>query len=165
MLASRVIAINLAKFAQSASVFDATEQDPATTPTYSTLATVAPTPTATGNWVTIAFSNQDVNEATTDLETRLQIDASGGGLVSDPAYPTTPPSIDQWDVTDEVPFSVFNLVSLTSGGARTVNWDWRQVAGTLGRVEDNGLVAFSVALANGGPPPAVASRMPMLGVG
>ena len=153
MLASRVIAINLAKFAKSASAFNAAGQDPATTPTYSTLGTVAPTPSATGNWVVIAFSNVDANETTTDLETRLQIDADGGGLVSKPAYPTTPTSIDNWDATDIVPFNVFNLVSLTSG-AGDINWDWRRVAGTTGRVTNNGLVAFSVALADASTPKA-----------
>ena len=150
MLQSRVIAINLAKFAQSAHAFDATEVDPASSPTYTTLATVAPTPDVTGDWVYIAFSNQDVNEATTDWETRLQVNPSGGGLVDDPAYASTAPSIDQWDVTDEGQFSVFKKRSLTSGAARTINWDARQVAGTTGRMEDNGLVAFSIALAGGG---------------
>jgi len=150
MLASRVIAINLARFAQSASVFSATGVDPATTPTYTTLATVSPTPTNTGNWVYLGFSNQNVNEATTDWETRIQVNAGGGGLVSDPAYPTTAPSIDQWDITDETPHAIFNLASLTSGAARDINWDCRQVAGTTGRMEDNGLVAFSVALATTG---------------
>ena len=150
MLASRVIAINLSRFAQSASAFDAAEVDPATTPTYTTLATVSPTPTNTGNWVYLGFSNQDVNQTTTDWETRIQVNADGGGLVSDPAYPTTAPSIDNWDATDEVPHAIFNLVSLTAGAARDINWDCRQVAGTTGRMEDNGLVAFSVALATGG---------------
>ena len=147
MLASRVIAINLAKFAQSASAFNAAEVDPATTPTYTTLATVSPTPTNTGNWVYLGFSNQDVNQTTTDWETRIQVNADGGGLVSDPAYPTTAPSIDNWDATDETPHAIFNLVTLTSGAARDINWDCRRVAGTTGRMEDNGLVAFSVALA------------------
>ena len=150
MLASRVIAINLSKFAQSASVFDATEVDPATSPTFTTVATLAPTPTNTGNWVVIAFLNQDVNETTTDWETRLQINPSGGGLADDPPYTNTPPGNDNWDAQDEPHHSVFNLVSLISGASRTINFDVRQVAGTLGRVEDNGLVAFSVALAAAG---------------
>lgn len=147
MLASRVLAINLAKFAQSASAFDATEVDPATSPTYTTLATVAPTPTATGNWVIIGFSTQDVNETTSDFEYRMQVNPSGGGLADDPPFPNTNvPGIDQWDPLDEVPFMVLNVASLTSGASRTINFDARQVAGTTGRLEDNGLVAFSVAL-------------------
>ena len=151
MLASRVFAINLAKFAQSAGTFDATGVDPATTPTYTTLATLSPNPTATGNWVIIGGSNQNVNETATDWETRMQVDASGGGLANSPSvtnYPATAPSIDNWDATDEIPHIILNLVSLTSGGARTINWDCRQVAGTTGRMEDNFLVAFSVALAD-----------------
>jgi len=148
MLASRVIAINLSKFAQNASAFSANEVDPATTPTYTNLATVSPTPAATGNWVYLAFSNQDTNEdGTTDWETRLQVNPDGGGLVSDPGYATTAPSLDSWDNADEVAHSVFKLRSLTSGATRDINWDCRQVAGTTGRMEDNGLVAFSVALA------------------
>lgn len=148
MLASRVFAINLSKFAQSASVFDATEVDPASSPSYTTVATIAPNPTNTGNWVVIAFSTNDVNDNTlNECESRLQINASGGGLASSPNYATTPPSIDGWDNLDELPFSVFNLISLTSGAGRTINYDWRKPAGTTQRIEDNGLVAFSVALA------------------
>ena len=150
MLSSRVLALNLAKFAQSASAFDASEIDPATSPSYSTVATVAPTPSATGNWVIIAFSNQDINEQTTDWRARLQVNPDGSGLVSDPAFSSTAPQIDNWDAIDEIAFSVFNLAPLTSGAARTINWDWAQVTGTTGRVEDNGLVAFSVALASAG---------------
>jgi len=157
-LATRVFAINLSKFAQSASAFNAAEVDPATTPDYTTLATVAPTPTNTGSWVYLGFSTQDVNETATDFETRIQVNADGVGLVSDPAYPTTAPSIDQWDPLDEVPHAIFNLTTLNSGGARTINWDCRQVAGTTGRMEDNGLVAFSVALAGGAPPAVTRSR-------
>jgi hypothetical protein len=160
-LATRVFAINLSKFAQSVSIFDAAEVDPAGTPTYSTVATVAPTPTNTGNWVVIASSVNDSSGTTDDFETRLQVDASGGGLASSPAYSTTAPGQDNWDPLDETPFTVFNLVSLSSGGARTINWDWRQVAGTGGRIEDNLLVAFSVALAASGVTvtPAAASAV------
>lgn len=146
MLASRVIAINLAKFSQSAGVFDATEVDPAASPTYTTLASVAPTPTATGDWVYIAFGNDDGNEASTSLQNRLQADPDGGGLVSDPNYPADPPQ-NQWDNVDELPINVFNLLQFTSGGARTVNFDCTRLGGTTARMEDNGLVAFSVALA------------------
>lgn len=148
-LSSRVIAINLSKFAQSASAFSATEVQPAATPTYTTLATIAPNPTNTGDWVVIAFSVNDVGGTGAESETRLQINAGGGGLVDDPPYPSTAPSVDAWDVTDETAFSVFNLVALTSGAGRTMNWDARAVAGTtVQRFEDNGIVAFSVELAS-----------------
>jgi hypothetical protein len=148
MLASRVIAINLSKFAQSAHTFSTAEIDPATSPSYTNLATISPEPDVTGDWVYIAFTNQDVNETVSDFETRLQVNPSGGGLVSDPNYSATNvPGIDNWDATDEGTHSVFKLRSLSSGGARTINFDARQVAGTTGRLEDNGLAAFSVALA------------------
>ena len=146
LLSSRIIAINLAKFAQSDSVFNGPDVDPATSPTYTTVATLSPTPATTGNWVIIGSILNDVNEATTDFETRMQINPSGGGLADDPPYPSTPPSIDQWDVTDWTQHSIFNLASLTSGAAREINFDVRQVAGTTGRVARRFLVAFSVAL-------------------
>lgn len=148
MLASRVIAINLAKFAQSASVFDATEVNPASSPSWTTVATIAPTPSVTGDWVVIAFLTSDINESAGDIETRLQINPSGGGLVDNPAYTNTAPGNDAQDPLDETPFTVFKLLSLSSGGARTINYDVRRTAGTTGRIEDNGLVAFSVALAS-----------------
>jgi len=145
MFSARTLALNLTKlFTQVSYVFAAGEIDPATTPTYTNVATVSPTPAVTGDWVYLAFSNQDVNEITTDWEARLQVNPDGGGLVSDPAFASTAPSIDQWDITDETAFSIFKLHQLDSGAARAINWDWRQVAGTTGRVEDNGLVAFSV---------------------
>lgn len=144
-MASRVAALNLtAMFSQVARTFAAAEVDPATTPTYTTVATLSPTPNETGQWVVLAFSNQDVNETTTDWEARLQINPDGGGLVSRPNASTVIPSIDQWDATDQNGFNMFNLVTLVSGASRAINWDWRQVAGTTGRVQDNGLVAFSV---------------------
>jgi len=150
MLASRVLAFNLSKFAQSVSVFSAAEVDPATTPTYTTVATVAPTPNVTGDWVYLAFLTQDINENTTllDFETRLQVNPDGAGLVSDPQYSTTVPGHDFQDPLDETGHSIFKLRSLTSGAARTINFDARRVNGTLGRLKDNGLVAFSVALAS-----------------
>ena len=153
MLASRVIAINLSKFAQSASVFDASEVNPASSPSWSTVATIAPTPTNTGNWVVIAYTTLDTNESTTDIETRVQVNASGAGLADDPPYTNTPPGLDGWDNLDELPQSIVNLVSLSSGGARTINYDIRRTAGTTSRNEDNGLVAFSVALAAAGQVP------------
>jgi hypothetical protein len=149
MLAGRTIALNLTTmFAESASTFSATEVDPASSPTYTTVATIAPNPTNTGNWVVIAFATVDSDYVGNfEVESRLQINPGGGGLADNPAYSSTSPGGDSWDSLDENPFNVFNLVSLTSGGARTMNYDFRQPdAGTVLRVEDNGLVAFSVAL-------------------
>jgi len=152
MLASRVMAMNLtAMFAQVAYAYDnSTAVDPATSPSYTNVATVAPTPSATGNWVVLAWSVVNVNEATTNVGARLQVNAGGGGLVSTPAFNALAPQVDNWDVTDESAFGVFNVLSLSSGAARDINWDWTRVAGTTGRVEDNGVVAFSVAEATSG---------------
>jgi hypothetical protein len=161
-LSSRVIAINLSNFAQSVSTFDATEVTPNASPTFTTLATIAPNPTNTGDWVVIAFSTNDVGTASTDSETRLQINSGGGGLVDDPPYPNTAPGTDTWDALDENAFSVFNLVSLTSGAGRTINWDARAASGTAQHFEDNGLVAFSVELLSGS---LVINPLALLGVG
>lgn len=148
MLAGRTIALNLTTmFAQSASAFDATQIALGTSPTYSTLATIAPNPTNTGNWVVIAFATFDAPYTTDTAEVQLQINPDGGGLVDNPAFPATTPGTPGWDVLDEVPFSVFNLLSLTSGGARTMNYDFRRTASTL-VAEDIGIVAFSVAKAS-----------------
>src|SRR3990172_6379992 len=152
MLASRVIAINPSKFAQSASAFDAAEVDPATSPTWSTVATVAPTPTNTGDWVVIAYMTVDVGSAGDVIMTRVQVNPSGGGLADDPPYTNAPPGALGQDTLDETPQNIFNLVSLSSGGARTINYDVTQTSGTGKRVEDNGLVAFSVELASGTTP-------------
>jgi len=146
MLASRVIAINLAKFAQSAAVFSAAEVDPATSPSYTNVATVSFTPTNTGDWVYIGFAALDQNESGTNFGARIQANPDGGGLVSNPNFNTAAPGIDIWDTLDETVFSVFKLLQFNSGASRTVNYDFTQVAGTTGRVEDIGLVAFSVAL-------------------
>jgi hypothetical protein len=163
MLASRVIAINLAKFAQSESVFSALEVQPAATPSYTTIATVAPNPTNTGDWVVIAFLINDTNATSNTIETRLQINASGGGLVSNPNYSTGIPNTDNADATDEPSLSVFTLVSLVSGGARTINFDVSATNGTSMRVEDAGVVAFSVIL---GEQSAISVKhLAILGVG
>lgn len=149
MLAGRTIALNLTTmFAQSASTFAAAEVDITGPASYSTVATIAPNPTNTGNWVVIAFATVDsAYSVSGEAESRLQINPGGGGLVDNPAYSSTSPGGDSWDDLDENPFNVFNLVSLTSGGARTMNYDFREPASTVLRVEDNGLVAFSVAKA------------------
>jgi len=156
MLAGRTIALNLTTmFAQSASAFSASEVDPATGGSWTNVATVSPTPTNTGDWVVIAFSTVDSNYQNEEAEARLQINADGGGLVSTPDFGTTSPGADAWDALDENPFNVFNLISLTSGAARDINWDWTSsVALTTLKVEDNGVVAFSVAM------PAAATKAP-----
>jgi len=152
MLAGRTIALNLtAMFAQSASAFDTVAINPSTTPTYTTMGSLSPTPTNTGDWVVIAFATiKPVGYQAEEVESRLQINPSGGGLVDNPAYSSTSPGADAWDDLDEAPFNVFNLVSLTGGAARDIKWDWRRTTGTGLRVDDRGVVAFSVEMPTSG---------------
>jgi len=144
---SNIIAINLtACFAQNAFSFVTTEEDPATTPTWTTTRTVSPTPAVTGDWFYWGHYSNDLNALTNDTKTRLQVNPSGGGLVSDPAYTDSSPGADGWDATDELPVNIFKLRSLSSGAARDINLDVSKVAGTTQRVEDRALVAFSLEL-------------------
>jgi len=142
---SNIIAINLtACFAQNAFSFATAEDTPATTPSWTTTRTVAPTPAVTGDWFYWGHYSNDLNSLSNDTKTRLQVNPSGGGLVSDPAYTDSSPAADGWDVTDELPVNIFKLRSLSSGAARDINLDVSIVAGTTQRVEDRALVAFSL---------------------
>jgi hypothetical protein len=145
-LDSAVFALNLSKFQQNISFFDAAEVAPAASPTFTNIATGSVTPTVTGNWFYIAGFNNDVGAtATDDLSVRLQ-DNNSGSFVTDPNT-VSAPGIDNWDVTDEIPFQRFKMKSLTSGALRTINMDATMIAGTTVRCEDRYLVGFSAELA------------------
>jgi hypothetical protein len=148
VFSSRVFLINLtACFAQNAFQFTAAEQQPAASPTWTTTATVSPTPAATGNWLGLGAYNNDLAAvATADTLTRLQWNVAGGGLVSNPAYGDNAPHIDGWDNTDVTPVLIFSRESLTSGAPRPINLDVTAVAGTTQRVENRLAVAFSLEL-------------------
>lgn len=149
-LSNRIFALNLARFAQSASDQTAAEATPATTPSWQNVATIAPNPSATGDWVVLGNVVIDIN-TTDDVRLRQQIDASGSGLVSDPNYGDDSPGVDTWDVTDETSWWFLKKLSLTSGAGRTINIDAQTAAAATARIEDRCLVAFSVALAGAGP--------------
>lgn len=144
---SRIFVLNLNKFAQHAFSYDAAEDAPAAAPNWTTTRTVSPTPSSTGSWFYWGSYNFDAaSTASDDVATRLQVNAAGGGLVSDPDYTDSSPGMDSWDSSDVTPFNIFNLLSLSSGAARDINLDVKAVASNLARVENRCLVAFSLEL-------------------
>jgi len=150
ILSSRILALNLAKFAQRSQAYTAAGSTPATTPTWTTEETLSPTPDVTGSWVVLANGLVNPENAGADnVVSRLQINPDGGGLVSDPAYGDDAPD----NVNDSANYGTFHLMtmrSLTSGAARAINFDWQKAGGTPS-VKETALIAFSVALA--GVPP------------
>ena len=149
---SRIFALNLSAFAGKAVNQTAGSQTPATAPTWTTAATASPTPTVTGDWVVLSFLTVDANSISTStdgLRTRLQINPSGGGLASDPAYGDDAPEQDAWDATDLTPMVIGTVASLTAGAARDIVLGVSQQA-TVMRVVETTLVAFSAELAGAG---------------
>src|SRR3990172_3038984 len=145
---TRIIALNLNKFAQRANVYTAASDTP-TGGSWETEATLAPTPTATGNWVIMANALASALTAD-DMMARLQINASGTGLASDPAYGDDAPDDVGNSISRGFPWGIMTLKSLTSGAARDINFDWTQVGGGTSVVLERALVAFPVALASTG---------------
>ena len=150
---SRIFAINLNKFNQHAFTYNAAEEQPAATPSWTTTRTLSQTPSVTGDWFVLGYFDNDVGATADDLATRLQINSSGSGLASNPAYGDDAPTQDtSWDNTDVIPVTLFKLLSLSSGASRQINLDVQMVAGTTLRVENRTLVAFSLELATAGTP-------------
>lgn len=163
VLSSRIFAINLNKFRQHAFAYATAEEAPAATPSWTTTRTLAPNPEVTGNWFILGSFTNDVNN-TDVLSTRLQVNAAGAGLASNPNYGDDAPESDSWDATDVSPFQIFTRVSLTSGATRDINLDVQMVSGTVLRVQERHLVAFSLELpAAAGPdvprPPVIVSAV------
>jgi len=148
VISSRIFALNLSKFAQSAAAYTAGTSTPATSPSWTTVETLSPNPSATGNWVILA--NALVAPLTTDsVVSRLQINPDGGGLVSDPNYGDDAPDNVNNSNTNFGIFHLMSLRSLTSGAARAINFDWQKAGGSP-TVKERALIAFSVALASTG---------------
>lgn len=141
---SRIIAINLAKFAQSAAIYTGASDNP-TQGSFETEATLSPNPSVTGNWVIIAnaIASAAVGD---DLFGRLQINAAGGGLASDPAYGDDAPDQISASSTRGLHFTLATVKSLTSGAGRDINFDFQNAAAGVGAVKGRALTAFSVAL-------------------
>lgn len=145
VLSSRILAINLsACFAQHAVSRDTAQQQPATTPSWTTTRAINPTPGVTGPWLVWGAFGNDVGSLSNDLAARLQINPDGSGLASDPAYGDAAPGADGWDPTDITPFHLFTLATLSAGAARAINLDVQLVAGTTLRVQERTLVAFGL---------------------
>jgi len=142
---NRIFALRLNRFSQHSFSSAAAQDTPAASPTWTTTRTLAPTPTVTGNWFIWGYLSNDVGTLTDDLNMRLQINASGGGLASDPNV-TSDPGQDSWDATDIVPENIFKQKQLSSGASRTINLDVTMIAGTTLRVQERTLVAFSLEL-------------------
>ena len=149
VLSNRIFAINLNKFNQHAFQATAGALAPAASPTFTNAATIAPTPSVTGDWLILSYAEVNVNVSTDSLSVRQQIDPAGGGLVTDPALGHTYPLIDQWDPTDVLNVHLFKMLSMSTGGARTANLDGTMVAGTTLRMQKRLLVGFSLELASG----------------
>lgn len=126
VFASRIFALNLAKFAQRSYVRNAGAIGSlATSPSWTNLATISPTPDATGNWLVLSYAttNHLTNTSTRFLYARQQINASGGGLTSVPAYGDNAPNQSNWKASDQHPLLFSTVTSLTSGSARQINLD------------------------------------------
>jgi len=148
---NRIFALNLGKFAQVAYNQNATQEglDVAIQPTWTTVATIGVTPSATGDFVLIAHAIRDVGAVADADDHRIQVN-DGGGLASDPNYGDDIPNVAGASTSDEYQFVVFKKRSLTAGASRTVNYDISHRASNTTRYDENGLVVFSVALAGGG---------------
>ena len=149
-LSSRIFVIRLNKFAAFGQAYTAAEDQPVAAASWETEQTLSVTPTVNGDWFYIGYFGNDVGTLTDDLQTRLQVNPDGSGLVSDPAYGDTSPGQDAWDATDVTPFAIFNFRSLASGAARAINLDCQMVSGTTLRVQERTLAAFSMQLASTG---------------
>jgi len=143
---SRIFALNLNKFAQRAVVYNSAADTPGAV-MWETEATVSPTPNATGNWV--IFANAIVTSVSTDdVFGRLQINASGAGLASDPAYGDDAPDQISASNTRGLHFTLVTVKQLSLGAARDINFDFIGAVANAGSVKGRALVAFSVALAD-----------------
>lgn len=146
---SRIFCLNLNSLRNHAFSRNVAAEAPAASPTWTTTRTIAPTPDVTGDWLIWGYYSNDAGTLTDDVKTRLQINPSGGGLASDPAYSDSSPAADSWDATDILPSNIFRLRSLTSAASRTCNLDVSMVAGTTLRVIERTIVGFSMELPGG----------------
>ena len=149
--ATRVFALNLSVYAQNATVRTAGDETTiATDPSWTNVATVAPTPDVTGDWLVLSYLTtfHNTNTSTRFIQTRQQINPSGGGLVSNPAYGDDSPAQGNYKAPDLMPVLFFTKVSLTSGAARTINLDVNLIAPPASpAVRERSIAAFSLLYA------------------
>lgn len=117
VLSSRILALKLNKFAQFANVYTAASDAPSTGGAWETEATLSPTPSATGDWVILAAVIASA-VAADNLFGRLQQDAAGGGLASDPAYGDDGPDNVGSSASRGMSYILATLKQLSSGACR-----------------------------------------------
>ena len=155
VLRSAVFVLKLNIFAQFGVHRVTGDLAPAASPTWTNSNTLSPTPTNTGNWVIEAYADFDVNSQASssspvdDVGIRLQVNASGSGLASNPNYGDDAPKTEGQDADNITAFGIGTLVSLTSGAARDINLDATAFIGNTSRLANRTLIAHSVALAAG----------------
>lgn len=141
---SRIFAVNLSKFAEHAFQYTSAGTTPATTPSFTTIAGVDPTPTVTGNWVILGSHIFAAGAVGDDHDFRIQVNPDGGGLVSRPNENVR--HNNRFDASDDYPIVLFTRVTLNSGAAREINHEASNVSGTA-QVKHRHVVAFSLELA------------------
>jgi hypothetical protein len=150
---SRVFVLNLSKFAQADYNVSSGTTALVEGAGWTNIATLSPTPGATGNFVILSSQIQDYNAATgTSPQGRQQVNASGGGLASAPAYGDDGLGVDTWDGTDQRSLFLGDVLSLSSGASRQINVD-AQMSNTGvadPQIFHRALVYFSVLKASSG---------------
>jgi len=122
---SSIFALRLNRFATFTTYTNSGQVTPATNPDWTTVATIGPTPSQNEDWFVLsqAVMNSNTNTSTRFMHTRHQINASGAGLVSNPAWGDTFPNQSSNRPPDLIPVIYQSMPSLTSGAARTINLD------------------------------------------
>lgn len=160
VLSSRIFALRLNAFRQHFAEY--TEAEITTLDAMTNAETATVTPDVTGDWFYIGSVTADEKTGVTnEFRIRLQ-DDNDGSMGSDPAYGDDQPQDWAMDSTDQFPFQIFKLKSLTSGGPRTINVDAQLTTG--GAFEDRGLYGFSLELPAAGAATRV-QRLTLLGAG
>ena len=149
ILRSAIFALRLNIFDQFVVDQNAAEITLGTGGTFTNIAGVDPTPDVTGPWVLLGSARGDVGSLGEGMKTRMQVNPSGGGLVSRPNYGDDGPGTFGPDARDEQPVFLSAVETLSSGAAREVNLDATASVGAI-PAEDRCLVVFSVELAAAG---------------
>jgi hypothetical protein len=155
---SAVFILNLNKFRNHANAYSDASVTALSTTAYATQASTASiTPSVTGDVWAYAFMTFDSNSAGNNFKARMQIDnvdqPGGANAQTGDNYILQ----TSWDVTDELPFNIQTIDSLTSGSAHPVDLDASESAttGTPG-ARAKGVFAVTMEL----PPPNALIKTP-----
>jgi hypothetical protein len=144
VLSTRIFVLRLNALLQNAIEYTDGGVSPATSPTFTTVASASFTPSATGNWYYEGAGIQDTFSASSaEMNFRLQ-DDNDGSAGSDPSIETSM-NAPAYDTTDSIPAQFFKLKSLVSA-ATVVNFQSTEISGT-GNIKNRCAVAFSLELA------------------